>query len=275
MKKKYLGIIYLIYAIIIAYVYLNKYLNNYLAPQLQIYIKISFIPLIIIGLIMCFNRRVEYKFKISDLILLIPIILLIISGDGKLSLGLAENRATNLFNQAAREARQKREEEKTDDQKEEIQQIDITNIKYDFTNPDFLVIDENYEALADYLTYSEKALSYIGKTIKVKGFTIKYASYLPNGYFALGKYVISCCAADASFSGFIVKYDFDKIRHNKWYEIEGVLVNAKSKEGYDILAIQVINIKELDGDSENQYVYPCYAYDNGLCKEVSKYNLDY
>lgn len=41
------------------------------------------------------------------------------------------------------------------------------------------------------------------------------------------------------------------------------------------MAIRIINLKEIDAKEENQYVYPCYAYDNGLCAETKKYNLEY
>ena len=101
-------------------------------------------------------------------------------------------------------------------------ELDLTydeSTTYDFSNPDFDVIDENYEVLANYLTFSEYAQQYIGKTIRVKGFTVKYGSYLADGNFALGKYIVSCCVADASFGGFIIEYDTDKIRHNKWSAI--------------------------------------------------------
>lgn len=55
----------------------------------------------------------------------------------------------------------------------------------------------------------------------MREFALKKASYLPYGYFALGKYAMSCCAADAGFTGFIAKYDNSKIVSDKWYEIEG------------------------------------------------------
>ena len=80
----------------------------------------------------------------------------------------------------------------------------------------------------------------IGKTIRVKGFVLKDNQYIPDGYFAIGKYEISCCAADATFTGFIAKYDKSNIKKNKWYEIEGVLdkLNEKNK----VMYINVINI---------------------------------
>lgn len=38
--------------------------------------------------------------------------------------------------------------------------------------------------------------------------------------------------------------------------------------------IKVINIKEISSKDEEQYVYPCYAYDSGSCEAISKYDLD-
>ena len=98
---------------------------------------------------------------------------------------------------------------------------------------------------------------------------------MPDGYFAIGKYAISCCAADAGFTGFIAKYDNSKITADKWYEVEGILEKGKDKEEYDIMYIKVINIKEISSKGEEQYVYPCYAYDDGSCEAMSKYNLEY
>jgi len=265
--KKFLGIIYIIYSILITYIILTGNLNNYLAPQLQIYIKIAVIPLFFIGIIMIFNKKVTYRFKISDLILLLPIFIIIIGGDGRLSLSLAENRSTNLFGDKESQPTIKI----TDEDLEKVN----NNTEYDFSKPDFDVIDENYQVLANYLTFSESAKTYIGKTVKVKGFTVKYGSYLADGYFALGKYIITCCAADATFGGFIIQYNTEKIRHNKWYEIEGVLEPGKNKDGNDILAIRAINVKEIDPKNESQYAYPCYSYDDGLCEAVKKYNLEY
>ena len=116
---------------------------------------------------------------------------------------------------------------------------------------------------------------YVGKKIKVRGFAVrKGLPYLPSGYFAIGKYIISCCAADAGFGGFYAKYDLYKVKENTWYEIEGILEKTQDTEGYNILAIKVININELDGNKEEQYAYPCYSYDDGSCSIMDKYDLE-
>lgn len=116
---------------------------------------------------------------------------------------------------------------------------------------------------------------YVGKKIKVRGFTVKKGlPYLPSGYFAIGKYIISCCAADARFGGFYAKYDLSKVKENTWYEIEGILEKTQDTEGYNILAIKVININEIDGNPAEQYAYLCYSYDDGSCSIMDKYDLE-
>ena len=67
---------------------------------------------------------------------------------------------------------------------------------------------------------------------------------IPSGYKALGKYNITCCAADALFAGFYIK-DNGSLKDNAWYEIEGVLQPAIDKESKETLAIQIVNIKEI------------------------------
>ncbi|MEE3342793.1 MAG: TIGR03943 family protein [Bacilli bacterium] len=258
--KRFLGFICLLYAGIIIYVKLSNKLNNYLAPNMQMYILLSIIPLIIMGLVMLLNNKINYKFKISDLILLLPIVMLIISGDGRLSMSLANNRSISYKTPKKTE----KVEEKV------IIEEDEDNEEYDFSKVDFDIKDESYTMLVDYLTYGDNNNKYIGKTVRIRGFTVMKNNFIPNSYFAIGKYAVSCCAADASFIGLISKYD-KPIKDNTWYEMEGVLKKGKDKEGIDILYVKVINIKEIK--QEEQYVYPCYVYGDNKCIEVSKYNL--
>ena len=68
MSKRYLGIICILYSLIFAYEVIFDKLKLFLAPQMHIYIKISIIPLLLVGLVMLINNKIDYKFKISDLI---------------------------------------------------------------------------------------------------------------------------------------------------------------------------------------------------------------
>lgn len=259
--KRFLGFMCLLYAGIIIYVKVSNKLNNYLAPNMQMYILLSIIPLIIMGLVMIINNKINYSFKISDLILLLPLIMLIISGDGRLSMNLASNKSSTF---KASNTKEKVEEP------EILEEEDNDKEEYDFSKVDFDVKDESYTMLVDYLTYGENNNKYIGKTVRIRGFTVMKNNFIPDGYFAIGKYAVSCCAADASFIGLISKYD-KTIKDNTWYEMEGILKKGKDKERIDILYIKVINIKEIK--QEEQYVYPCYVYGDDKCMEVNKYNL--
>lgn len=257
MKNKFLGLINILYACIILYVLFTQKLDNFLSPQMQIYIKLSIIPLIIMGVILLLSKN-DKKLSFSDLILLLPLIMIILANDGRLTTDLATNRILNYNIEISDETYDSIDED----------------IEYDFTNVDFEVIDENYVALSDYFIFGSNAINYVGKTIRVRGF-ILLDTYLPDEFFAIGKYGITCCAADAGFSGFIAKFNKENLKADEWYEIEGILEKAHDKQGYDIVYINVVNIKPIDQNNEKMYVYPCYSYGDGSCKDVSKYNLEY
>ena len=282
MSKRFLGIICLLYTFILSYVTFFDKLKNYLAPQLQIYIKISIVPMLIISLVLLFNDKINHKFKYSDLILLLPLLLLITSGDGRLTISFANNRTTN-FKIEKKETSSTdqtntttkkditKEEINNNSNKEELKQQEIVN-SYDFSKVDINVIDANYGELANYITFEKKAEKYSGKTIRFSGFALDQSSYLDKGYYAIGKYIITCCAADAEFGGFIVKYD-KEIIPGKWYEVEGILEKLDNDAG--AMAVNVINIKEISSANQEEYVYPCYVYDGGLCEALANYNFEY
>jgi len=266
--KRFLGLVSVLYSGIIIFVWVNNSLKNYLAPNMQIYLKIALFVLIVMSLVLLFNNKIEYKFKVSDLVLLLPLLLLILSGDGRLSVNLASNRKMNYSVQTKHDNTDNKSEQKKEEKKEIEPKKEITNIDID-------VKDSSYSELGTYLTIGPKASNYIGKTIRVKGFTLFDDNIMPSGYFAIGKYNITCCAADSEFVGFYVKKENYEVKNNTWYQIEGYLESVKGLDGNEAVAISIVNLKEIDSTSEEQYVYPCYSYDNGSCEEVSKYDLSY
>ena len=298
MRKRFLGIICLIYVALILYVKLTGNLGNYLAPQMQKYIIWSVVPLLIIGLVICLNNHISYKFKFTDIVLLLPIVMIIFAGDGRLTASLANNRnmlykgtinkviyedeeqienkeESNINQEEQTNEETNKEENKTEENNNE--EILTPKAEYDFSTVDYDVVDESYSMLTGILTYPDmyrKDINYfVGKKIRVKGFAVKKSQYISNGYFSIGKYVISCCAADASFGGFFAKYDLNKIEENTWYEVEGVFEKMKNSDENDALAINVINIKKIDESKEQQYVYPCYSNDDGSCSVLSNYDF--
>lgn len=101
-------IVCFVYTALILYIKISNNLGNYLAPQMQKYI-LWFVPILFsIGLVMCFNNHIHYKFKFSDLILLLPIL-------------IATNR-NNFYNSS----KSKTNNEKTSQSKDSNQDIEIT-----------------------------------------------------------------------------------------------------------------------------------------------------
>ena len=254
MKNKFLALVCFIYSLLILFVWLSGSLNNFLAPNMQMYLKLSIIPMVIMGIVIILNK-IHYKYKSTDLVLLLPIIMVFLAGDGNLTITLASNKINRVKN----------------NDEEIIEYVPEDN--YDFDNVYFDVKDETYSYLANYITYMTGAKKFVGKTIRVKGFSIDYSDFLLDGYYAIGKYAITCCAADAEIAGFIIKTD-EKIKQNEWYEVEGVLEQAKDNEGYNIMVINVINIKKSNPD-KTQYVYSCETYGKDACKELQKYDFEY
>ena len=269
MRNKFLGIICFIYAFIISFVWFTGNLGNYLALNMQNYIKLSLIPMIILG-IGLFISKGKSKFKITDLVLFIPLIILFIAGDGRLTVSYANNKMTDYNNKKKTVSTEKKDKVKAVDNidySDAISNVDLSNIKYD-------IVDEAYNELSIFFSFDSKAEKHAGETIKVRGFALEDEDYIPDGYFMLGKYVITCCAADSSFVGFAVKEGDFKIQSGGWYEIEGVLEKTNLSDEFSVLAIRVINIKTINQKDEEQYVYQCFAYDkDGTCKKLQEYDM--
>lgn len=268
--KKFLAFVCFLYASLIIFIWLKGDLNNYIAPNMQIYIKTSVFFLIIIGIVL-FVNKINYRFKVSDLILLLPFILIMFASDGVLSVDIAKVKATS-------KSRNKTEinEIKKDENKQNDNIIENTPITQNKIEDFYFDIEEStYSYLADYLTYMTGARKYVGKTIKAKGFAVDYNEYLTDDYFAFGRYMITCCAADAEFTGFMVKYPSEKIEYGKWYEVEGYLELGKDNEGYDVMTINPTSVKEVSQGDSNNNVYSCDSYGKGECEKLQKYDLEY
>jgi len=270
--KRYLGWICMLYAMIIGYVWMFDKLKNFLSPSMQIYIKISLFIFLILGYVLTNLDKEDDpgKFKWSNLVLIIPFIALILCGDGKLSANLAQNRMLKINKTSVSNNKEKKKEEKV-----EIPEIDVSKIEenMEIKHYDYDIKDIIYDGLASYLTFDETAVANAGKTIRVRGFIVKKAEFVPKGYFTIGKYSVGCCIADAQYMGFYVDYDESKVKDGGWYEIEGVLIPAVDNDGYNSLAIKATKVTQIDSKDEEQYIYPCYNYDNA-CQELEKYGIE-
>ena len=111
MKNKFLGIICLLYSSIITYLWITDSLKNFLAPNMQLYLKISLFLIFIMGIILLIGNDNSYKFKISDLVLVLPIILLLTSGDFRLTTSLASNKISKYNKKEVVEVEESSEQE--------------------------------------------------------------------------------------------------------------------------------------------------------------------
>jgi putative membrane protein len=95
---------------------------------------------------------------------------------------------------------------------------------------------------------------YAGKEISMLGLVYKEPS-MRNDQFALGRYVITCCSADASFAGFLCEYkNAGDIKEGNWLTIRGTL-KVGQYEGGEIPVILISTFNTADREPENPYVY--------------------
>lgn len=220
MKNRFLGIVSLIYAILISYVFLSDKMDLFISKSLQNYILLSIFPLIIMGIILCAGKK-KNKLNLPDLILLLPLVVFTFVGDGKLTSSFASNRITEI---------PKIEIEKNDN------------------NDGLNIIDINDDNYYDYYKKisSEKSNKYVNKKIKLKGLYVindKNKSYI-------GKYFVMCCTADASFIGFRIDNFNNQLSKDNMYVIDGIL---EYKDNTYI--IKILDSKKINSDKESIYVY--------------------
>ena len=144
MKKKFLGIICLLYSLIILFVNHYNILRNFLAPSMQIYLKASVPIFIVMAIVIFYSDKFNYKFKLLDLVLLFPLVMLIFAGDGRISTSMASNRSSNIKKVSKTT---KKSTKKVEDKKINVDELD-------FEHPYFDVVDEEYLDLANYLTFN-------------------------------------------------------------------------------------------------------------------------
>jgi len=95
---------------------------------------------------------------------------------------------------------------------------------------------------------------YVGKEISMLGFVYKEPGMKPH-QFALGRYLITCCSADASFAGFLCEYDnAGDFKEGNWLTIRGT-IKVGQYEGSDIPMILISTFNKAEQEPENPYIY--------------------
>jgi putative membrane protein len=95
---------------------------------------------------------------------------------------------------------------------------------------------------------------YAGKEISMLGFVYKEPGMKPD-QFALGRYVITCCSADASFAGFLCEYqNASDFKEGNWLTIRGT-IQVGQYNGSNIPVIVISTFNKADQAPENPYIY--------------------
>lgn len=94
---------------------------------------------------------------------------------------------------------------------------------------------------------------YKGKDVEVIGFIFTTKIIDPNSQFFVGRFVIRCCAADATPVGLKVDYNWkDKFKEGDWVKITGKFA-VNNKNGYEDLYIEPTKI-ELTAVPDKPYI---------------------
>ncbi|MEI7025365.1 TIGR03943 family putative permease subunit [Paenibacillus sp. y28] len=100
--------------------------------------------------------------------------------------------------------------------------------------------------------------SFAGKTIEIEGFVYRNED-MNNRQFVVGRFGISCCAADAAPVGLLVQYDGSaSFPQDTWVRATGTVIHTKYMD-MDLIAVQADTITAINAP-KNQYVYPNYEF---------------
>jgi Predicted membrane protein len=106
------------------------------------------------------------------------------------------------------------------------------------------------------LNFNPEPDTYIGQKVKVQGFVI-HPPKVAEQYLWIGRFIITCCAADAYPVGLPVKLPPNQTRAafppDSWLEIEGETITAEL-QGKRKLTIQASSLKPIP-EPKNPYDY--------------------
>ncbi|MDF2873980.1 MAG: hypothetical protein K0R22_663 [Sporomusa sp.] len=94
---------------------------------------------------------------------------------------------------------------------------------------------------------------YAGKEIELTGFVLKDASMLP-AHFALARYVIVCCSADASPYGLVCNYPVTDYPADTWLTIRGT-IQLEKQQNKNTAVVNVTTAKSVPKPAR-PYIYP-------------------
>lgn len=118
-------------------------------------------------------------------------------------------------------------------------------LPFDINAPVIEISDRDFAIF--YRDMTEEFDKYNGKCIRFKGIAATDPS-LPNGHFAVGRHIMTCCEADIAYRGVVAKGMCGmKIKTRDWVTVEGILNEEYSKlyqARGPVLAVEKISAAE-------------------------------
>lgn len=246
------NLVLLIYIIIIFYVIISGLIIKFIHPRTIPYTIICGIILVIFLLLDIFNKdKTENRnFFKSDVIYIIPLILVFFLNNGVLSSNQINNKNTNLSKTVSKENTEItnfKDVEETKSEKSKVNEESKLNIRIESIK----ITDSNYMEMLTNIF--DNINNYADKEIDIDGVVFR-DSTMKNDEFAIGRSAITCCAADAQLCGYLCKNPTSiVVKDNDWVNIKATIKTSK----YQDQSIPYLIVKEIKSISKpkNEYVY--------------------
>jgi len=247
--------------------------------ELEIYLSPKMMPMAIFGLI-CLailfvfqqkqiineKAREQSKLRVSYILFMIPIIFFFSATPDSETINTLPNKSVDISYAEQSESmmdvdeQNMQEDENTEIKSQDVKQVVISDIN---ELPPCVLTDEVRSSTEDsdfrkYLYYSIEKIT--SETVTMLGFVYKDESF-PENTIILARQVISCCAADATISGYFVKVDnADELNENQWIEVKGTIAAIElemygSTRLYPVITDGKV-IKCAAPSSKSAYIYP-------------------
>jgi putative membrane protein len=255
--------ILLSFAILIILKIENAQASLYIHPRFMLTARFAYVVLIVLALVEIVKPRSgedsAVKLKPATIaVFLLPLILGFSTPTTALDSDMVRKKG-GLSNQTTKKETPKEtasknfsKNENTPKDKNDKANTKVANAKKDGVVE---IDDENFVETVDDINenYAKKK----GKIIKIRGFVYKDPEFKPEE-FVLARFLIVCCAADASPYGLL--FDYPKastLKEDDWYEVKAQVTDKTKKlTGIDVdfPVMQVLKIEKIKAP-QNQYVY--------------------
>jgi putative membrane protein len=244
------------YIIIIFYITISGLIIKFIHPRTIPYTIICGIILGMFLLLDIFNKdKAENKklFK-SDVIYIVPLILVFFLNNGVLSSNQINNKNTNITKAVSEENTEitnGNDVQEITSEKSKENDIVKEETKANTKIETIKITDSNYMEML--MNIFDNINNYADKEIDIDGLVFR-DSTMKSDEFAIGRPAITCCAADAQLCGYLCKNSTSiVIKDNDWVNIKATIKTSK----YQSESIPYLIVKEIKSISKpkNEYVY--------------------